>query len=86
MADLQCAVRNHGCKGTAKFVCHHCGKPICSQCDKEMLDDQFASLSWHKFPPKAHHCPKCSHSSTNGKLIFGTTKLRIRKYLRKFSF
>lgn len=87
MADLQCAVKNPGCKGAAKYVCHHCGKPICERCDKEIVDNQFAPISWYRSFPKAHHCPKCFHHNTKtGKPILRVTKSKIRKYLRKFSF
>jgi hypothetical protein len=85
MADLQCKVRNLGCGGKADYVCHHCGKPVCKQCDKEMVDHQFARPTWRKAYPKAHHCPDCYHPSGVNALFKGKT-LKIRKYLRKFSF
>jgi len=85
MGDLLCQVRNPGCIGTAKFICHHCGKPLCSRCDMEMVDTQFARPSWRKRYPKAHHCPDCFHPSGFRTLTKRKT-VRIHKYLHRFRF
>lgn len=44
MADLQCAVRNPGCRRKAEFVCHHCGRPVCNRCDRVLVDRRFAKV------------------------------------------
>jgi hypothetical protein len=39
-------------------VCHHCGKPLCQEHWKFVVDDAF-SRETTADPPKAYHCSAC---------------------------
>lgn len=83
MADLQCVIRSPGCLKTARFVCHHCGRPLCSHCDKVMVDRQFAKSDHTKKYPKTHHCPDCYHP-TSTTLFLGVVDLaHLKRLLRQ---
>lgn len=87
MSQLNCEIKNPGCLWTAKYVCHHCGTPICEACDQKMQDNQFASKRrWPKKYPVAHHCPHCYHARAS-KLrgFFKAARSSVRGYLRKFT-
>ncbi len=61
---LKCSVNRSGCKNKAEYVCHHCGRPLCSgpNCCLWGWDSAFAGL------PIAHHCPSCDHIRGLGRL------------------
>lgn len=61
---LQCRINYSGCKNEAEYVCHHCGRPLCSgpNCCQWVWDPAFAGL------PIAHHCPECDHMQGIGLL------------------
>jgi hypothetical protein len=63
--ELACSVNYSGCKNEADYVCHHCGRPLCSSpnCCKWGWDSAFAGL------PIAHHCPDCDHIQGVGLLM-----------------
>jgi hypothetical protein len=52
---LKCSVNYAGCKGKAKYICHHCGRLLC---------DGYNCCCWGWDPalagwPIAYHCPAC---------------------------
>jgi DNA-directed RNA polymerase subunit RPC12/RpoP len=83
MADLQCAVRNPGCRKTASYVCHHCGRLICSRCDREMVDRQFAVSAQTKKYPKAHHCPDCYHPNPMDSFLRKVSMGWLKRFFRQ---
>lgn len=80
---LQCNVNGLDCRGKAEYVCHHCGRPLCSGhgCCKWGWDPAFAG--W----PIAHHCPSCDHIHGIGKwmrvFINWTNQLFERKNINE---
>ena len=52
---LKCNVNYAGCKGEAKYLCHHCGRPLCDgyNCCRWGWDPALAG--W----PITYHCPVC---------------------------
>jgi len=66
-SKLKCAVNGVGCTSDAKFVCHHCGLPLCDgpNCCKWRLDPAMAG--W----PVANHCPDHDHVDFLSRLVRG---------------
>ncbi len=52
---LKCSVNYTGCKGEAKYLCHHCGRLLCSGYNCCRWSWDLALAGW----PIAYHCPDC---------------------------
>ena len=51
------AVENRKNGTRIDWVCHHCGKLLCKDCQRPVIDGAFASSRDH--PARARHCVDC---------------------------
>lgn len=47
------------------WVCHHCGKLLCKDCQRQIIDGAFASTG--DTPPRARHCADCIRQHHRGR-------------------
>jgi hypothetical protein len=78
MADknLQCSINQVGCKGTAHYLCHECGRLLCDgpRCCYWGWDRAFIGR------PIAYHCPECDHLGLVGRFFRWLIRLLNKLY------
>jgi len=82
----RCRVAGKDCKHEIKYICMHCGKPVCDgpNCHIKIKDPLFQKLP-DDVDKEAIHCPECAKMHQKAVIIryFESMGKRIQKGLKE---